>query len=285
MAFVEGESLAARIQAGPLPFQLAAQILQKLAIAIQVAHDHGIIHRDLKPSNVLLDERNQPRIADFGLAKRVEGDSELTITGVVLGTPSYMPPEQAAGKPADAAADVYSLGAIFYAMLTGRPPFGSPSQLDTILQVLHDDPVALRKLNPRVPRDLEAICLKCLEKPPGDRYRTAAELAADLGRFLAGEPIQAKNDWYRHLRRWTIREPVLAAHLSATAVLLLILLGSYGLWRDNGAGRPTTGNYCAETRKFCWAGPWAFGSCNKFKTGCEPRRWFPIFGLPSIPSF
>ena len=237
MAFVDGKSLAERIHDAPLPPRQAALVVQQLATAIQVAHDQGIIHRDLKPGNVLMDEREQPRITDFGLAKRVTGGSGLTMTGVVLGTPSYMPPEQTTGSPADAAADIYALGGVLYATLTGSPPFAGSTQVDTILQVLHDEPVPPRKRNRRIPRDLEAICLKCLEKKASDRYQSATELATDLGRFLAGEPIQAKNDWYRHLRRWTIREPVLAAHWATTIVLLAILAGSYWMWGDNGNGR------------------------------------------------
>jgi serine/threonine-protein kinase len=212
-------------------------MVQQIALAIQVAHNQGIVHRDLKPGNVLLDDRDRPRITDFGLAKRIEAESELTTPGIVLGTPSYMPPEQAAGKKIDAAADIYSLGAILYAMLTGRPPFESNSQLETILKVLHDEPVAPRKVDKRIPKDLEAICLKCLEKNVSDRYKTASDLSADLQRFLAGEPIQAKNDWWRRVRRWTIREPVLSAHLTATVVLLAILVINYWIWQENGEGQ------------------------------------------------
>ncbi len=236
MAFVKGQSLSARIKEGPIPPREAARLTKTIALAIQVAHDKGIVHRDLKPGNVLIDERGEPRITDFGLAKRVEGDSNLTTTGMVLGTPSYMPPEQAAGKEIHAAADVYSLGAILYAMLTGRPPFEGMSQLETILQVLQDEPIAVRKIDKKIPRDLEAICLKCLEKDAADRYKTAAELSEDLQRFLAGEPIRAKNDWSRRFRKWTIREPVLAAHLMATLVLLAIVFISYWVWRENGRG-------------------------------------------------
>ncbi len=237
MAFVEGQSLSARIRKAPLSPRQAASMVQQIATAIQVAHDQGIIHRDLKPGNVLLDDRDQPRITDFGLAKRVEGESELTTTGIVLGTLSYMPPEQAAGKKIEAAADIYSLGAILYAMLTGRPPFESNSQLNTILQVLHDEPVAPRKIDKRIPRDLEAICLKCLEKNVSNRYKTASDLSADLQRYLAGEPIQAKDDWWRRVRRWMIREPVLAAHLTATVVILAILIVGYWIWHKNGPGQ------------------------------------------------
>jgi hypothetical protein len=147
-----------------------------------------------------------------------------------------MPPEQAAGKEIDAAADVYSLGAMLYAMVTGRPPFEGSSQLETIFQVLQDEPVAPRKTDRKIPRDLEAICLKCLEKNAADRYRTATELAADLQRFLSGEPIQAKNDLRRRLRKWTIREPVLVAHLAATLILLVVMCIGYWIWQDNNIG-------------------------------------------------
>lgn len=236
MAFVNGQSLAAKIKEGPLDPRDAANLTRKIAQAIQAAHDQGIVHRDLKPGNVLLDERGEPRVTDFGLAKRVEGDSKLTTTGMVLGTPSYMPPEQASGKNIDASADIYSLGAILYAMLTGRPPFECESQLETILSVIQDEPVSPRRIDKKIPKDLEVICLKCLEKASGDRYRSATELSADLKRFVSGEPIHARNDLKRRFRKWSIREPVLAAHLMATLVLLTILLVNYFIWRENSQG-------------------------------------------------
>src|SRR5215813_9037068 len=173
MDYVEGQSLAAVVRDHPLPARTAA--------------------RDLKPSNVLLDKAGNPRIADFGLAKRFASDSRLTATGTVLGTPSYMPPEQADGKGRriGPASDVYSLGAILYELLTGRPPFQAATPLDTILLVINTEPIAPRKLNPKLSRDLETICLKCLEKDPRWRYQTAQELADDLGRYLKREPIKA----------------------------------------------------------------------------------------------
>lgn len=195
MGYVEGQSLAAKLAAGPLPPREATGLLRQVAEAIQHAHRNGIIHRDLKPANVLLDKQGQPRVTDFGLAKRVQSDDNLTATGQILGTPSYMAPEQAAAKLDEIgpASDVYSLGAILYEMLTGRAPFRGSTQLDTLLQVLETDPVPPRLLNPQVPRDLETICLKCLEKSPALRYPTAQDLIDDLQRFLQGEPIYASS--------------------------------------------------------------------------------------------
>ena len=159
---------------------------------MQYAHAHGIVHRDLKPSNILLDSDLAPRISDFGLAKLTTADSSLTITGQVMGTPSYMAPEQAAGKVIDARADIYSLGAILYACLTGRPPFEAATTAETLLQVQRDEPAAPRQLNPAVPRDLETICLKCLEKDLTRRYATAAAVAQELERVIAGTSILAR---------------------------------------------------------------------------------------------
>jgi hypothetical protein len=193
MEYIEGPSLSQRLADGPLADKAAARYVATLARAIQHAHEHSILHRDLKPSNILLDGEDRPHITDFGLAKRLNLDSGQTRTGAVLGTPSYMAPEQAAGhKRLTGAVDVYGLGAILYELLTGRPPFRAETSLDTLHQVLECDPAPPRLLNPNVPRDLESICLKCLEKGPHRRYASAAELAADLDRFLAGEMIVAR---------------------------------------------------------------------------------------------
>ena len=195
MGYVEGESLSARISDGPLPPREAAELTKEVAEAVAYAHEHGVIHRDLKPANVLLDKDGQSRVTDFGLAKRVEGDSNLTATGQILGTPSYMPPEQAAGDilQITPASDVYSVGAILYELLTGRPPFKATSPLDTLMQVLDNQPVPPRLLNPNIPRDLETICMKCLQKEPSLRYATAPALTDDLNRFMGGELIHASS--------------------------------------------------------------------------------------------
>ncbi|MGH7193948.1 MAG: serine/threonine-protein kinase, partial [Candidatus Saccharimonadales bacterium] len=224
MGFIEGQSLAALLAGGPLPPRRAAELLAQVADAVEYAHQRGVIHRDLKPGNILLDQDGKPRVTDFGLAKRVSGDSGLTRTGQALGTPSYMPPEQASGK-LDAigrAADVYALGAVLYAALTGRPPFQAATPLDTILQVLEQEPVAPRQLNADVPRDLETIALKCLQKEPHKRYAQASDLADELRRFLRGEPIHARpigrteRAW-----RWCRRNRSVAGLAASVVVALL----------------------------------------------------------------
>lgn len=194
MAYIEGDSLAQKVANGPLPPHEAAEIVQKVCQAIAYAHGRGVVHRDLKPANVLMDPSSQPKVTDFGLAKRDESESNLTGTGQILGTPSYMPPEQASGRLDEVGpgSDVYSVGGILYCLLTGCPPFQSSSAMDTLLQVLEKEPVAPRALDPKLPVDLNTICLKCLEKNPKQRYASAAELSDDLQRYLAGEPITAR---------------------------------------------------------------------------------------------
>jgi serine/threonine-protein kinase len=219
MKFIEGVTLADRVSQGPLEPREAARIMCAVAHGVHAAHQSGLLHRDLKPSNILLEKVSggvvsgedagksdhspltthySPRITDFGLAKRVDGGPSLTNTGAILGTPSYMPPEQAAPPRPPLAkgglgpqSDVYSLGAVLYHLLTGRPPFQAASSVDTLMLVLEQEPVPPRLLNPRVPRELEMICLKCLQKPMDLRYQTAAQLAEDLQAYLNNEPISA----------------------------------------------------------------------------------------------
>jgi predicted Ser/Thr protein kinase len=195
MDFIEGPSLSQRLARGPLPGRQAARLVRIVAQAMHHTHRHGILHRDLKPSNILLDAQDEPHITDFGLAKKLDADSSQTRTGLIMGTPSYMAPEQAAGKVKELgpACDVYGLGAILYELLTGRPPFRSDTPLDTLAHVLERDPAPPRLLNPKVDRDLETICLKCLEKDPRCRYASAAALAQDLEHYLVGESISARS--------------------------------------------------------------------------------------------
>ncbi len=199
MEFCTGGSLAQRLGGTPLPPRDAAALVERIARAVQHAHDAGVIHRDLKPSNVLLDAQGQPKVTDFGLAARqLEEDARLTASGVVMGTPAYMAPEQAQGRSREStpAADIYSLGAILYECLTGRPPFKADTPLETLRRVLDEEPVPPRRLCPAVPVDLETVCLKCLEKEPARRYASAAALADDLGHILAGKPVTVRK------RRW-----------------------------------------------------------------------------------
>ncbi|HEV3022008.1 MAG TPA: SUMF1/EgtB/PvdO family nonheme iron enzyme [Pirellulales bacterium] len=212
--------------------------MKAVAEAVQFAHDKGIVHRDIKPQNILLDENEQPRVTDFGLAKQVEAPAELTMTGQVIGTPSYMPPEQAAGAIRDigAVSDVYSLGATLYFLLTGRPPFQTASRAETIRQVIEAEPVAIRRLNPAIPRDLETICLKCFRKELAKRYSTAAALAADLERWLEGKPIVARPVGRRERAwLWCKRRPAVAT-LSA-AVVVILVVGSLVAWERLNAVR------------------------------------------------
>lgn len=194
MRFIEGTTLAKRLAAGPLPPREAASILAKVADAVQAAHDRGVLHRDLKPSNILIDSAGEPLVSDFGLAKRLEDDSAVTHTGAILGTPCYMSPEQAAGSRGDVgpASDVWSLGAILYQTLCGRPPFQAQTPMDTLLAVLESDPPLPHSVAPAADRDLEMIALKSLQKPQDLRYASAAALATDLRAALAGEPIAAR---------------------------------------------------------------------------------------------
>jgi serine/threonine protein kinase/tetratricopeptide (TPR) repeat protein len=255
LEFVGGGTLGHYLAGSPLPPRRAARFLEVLARAVHAAHEQGVVHRDLKPANILLGARGQglgareeevpsslapspwplatPKITDFGLAKRLDlepgspAGGHHTRTGVVVGTPGYMAPEQAEGDPErlGPATDVYALGAILYECLTGRPPFQGHSPVDTLLRSLRDEPLPPTRYEPRVGPDLETICLKCLQKEPARRYGTAAGLADDLRRFLAGEPIRARpiSTWERGVK-WARRRPALAALLATTAAAILLVL-------------------------------------------------------------
>jgi WD40 repeat protein len=225
LEYLRGGSLAQKLSGSPLPARQAAELLETLARASHAAHQRGIVHRDLKPENVLLTAEGVPKISDFGLAKRLQGEAGKTQTGVVMGTPSYMAPEQAAGnnQAVGPPADVYALGAILYELLTGRPPFRAAMVLDTLEQVRSQEPVPPRRLQPTTPRDLETITLKCLAKEPGRRYASAGELAEDLQRWLEGRPIQARPiGVFGRTWRWCRRNPALAGAVGAATLFLVL---------------------------------------------------------------
>lgn len=266
MKLIEGSTLSTRLATGPLPAREAAELLSPIARAIAHAHHCGVLHRDIKPSNILIDLDGRPYVTDFGLAKRVASSDprdldapslySLTQSGAVLGTPSYMAPEQAAGQRGSIAVetDVYSLGAVLYAMLTGRPPFQAASPVETVLMVLEQDPVPPRVLNPRADTDLELIAMKCLQKPQDLRYRSADALADDLDAYLRHEPISARSSQFTQLLSRAFRETHHASLLEnwgllwmwhSLVVLVLCLSTNYLQWRDTVAGHSSRWPYLA----------------------------------------
>ncbi len=231
MEYVSGGSLAEKLREHPLPPKLAAEIVRDVAAALQHAHDHGVLHRDVKPSNILFDARGTVRLGDFGLAKRLDGSTDVTVSGHLAGTPNYIAPEVAGNHPDKAAvtSDVYSLGAVFYECLTGRPPFLAGSLQQTLQAIVEKDPVPLRTLNAQVPADLETICLKALARDPAHRFHTAQAFADELARWLRGEPILTRPaSALERLVKWTRRHPALAS-LSALTILAvsaaIVILG------------------------------------------------------------
>ena len=243
LEYVEGGSLDRQLAGTPRDPRSTAGMIETLARAVHHAHGRGILHRDLKPANVLLDAQGQPKVTDFGMAKSLQGESGMTASGQVLGTPSYIAPEQASGKHGEVtpAVDIYGLGALMYEMLTGRPPFKGSTPLSTLEQVMSQEPVAPSRFQRHISRDLETICLKCLEKQPGRRYATAEALADDLDRLLSGRPIVARpvGTWGRAWK-WARRRPIEAC-LTA-AVFVVAVLGLSGIvwqWRNALAQRDT----------------------------------------------
>jgi outer membrane protein assembly factor BamB len=229
MDFIDGKTLADMVREHPLPAQQAIRYLRLVAEAVHFAHEQGVLHRDLKPSNVLVDCFDVPRVTDFGLAKNVNKNVGLTETGAVLGTPSYMPPEQASGQRGQVTpvSDVYALGAVLYELVTGRPPFRAATSFDTLLQVLNDEPAPPRLLNPAVSRDLETVILKCLDKDAARRYASAKDLAGDLGALLEGKAIKARRrSLPERLGMWMKRQGRTFKMVAASAVVAMLLLAA-----------------------------------------------------------
>lgn len=222
MQLVEGPSLCVELPRLNANHRAAAQIMAVIARAIHYAHGQGIIHRDMKPANILFDRDGTPLVTDFGLAKQTENANTLTLSGQIVGTAAYMAPEQAAGRSIGTATDIYALGAILYELLTGAPPFQATTTLELLVRVKTEEPVPPRYLNPNIPRNLQTICLKCLEKNPNRRYESAAAMATDLELWLAGKPIVAKPiSWLVRAVRWTAMHAAYLAILAMAATLFI----------------------------------------------------------------
>lgn len=234
MDLIQGSNLSQLMSSeGRMEPRRAAEMLATVARAVGYLHQHNIVHRDLKPSNIMLDEDGVPHVTDFGLAKVFDSGSTETTSGAIIGTPSYMSPEQAAGRSAKVSvrSDVYSLGAILYEMLTGRPPFCEENPLDTLLLVLESEPESPRRIVPSVPVELEEICLACLEKDPDDRLDSADRVADEIERYLKDEPLSIPpRSWWDRMRGWTRREPALASRLAIVAAGTCVVEGNYLLY-------------------------------------------------------
>jgi serine/threonine-protein kinase len=265
LEYVPGEDLARRLGRGPLPPAEAARLVETLACALHVVHGRGLVHRDLKPANILLDGTGAPKITDFGLVKHLDTGQGRTLSGAVVGTPSYMAPEQARGgsKAAGVPADVYSLGAILYECLTGRPPFRAASPLDTLFQVINDEPLSPRQLNRKVDSGLAWICLKCLEKDPAYRYSSAADLAADLRRWLEGEPLVPLPWWLWLWRQF--RSPCRIDRPGEWARLLSL----FSVWSLFGHGVMALLLRFGPSPAACWL----------WFVGLEAGAWLPVLPL------
>ena len=241
MKFVEGGQLDEVARREPMPIRRAVELIAKVARTVHYAHEHGILHRDIKPGNILLDAKGEPHLTDFGLARLVESESSVTHTLDVLGTPSYMAPEQAVGNNAavSSVTDVYGLGAVLYQLLTGQPPFAGGATYETIKLLLDTEPRQPRLLNPKIDRDLSTICLKCLEKDPKRRYSSALALAEDLERWLKHEPIQARHTGvFARGRKWVRRNPTSA--LLAASLIALAAAAGWIVWKSELIRQPLT---------------------------------------------
>src|SRR5258705_2918507 len=233
MKFIEGGQLDEVVKQAPMSIRQAAELIAKVARTVHYAHEHGILHRDIKPGNILLDQKGQPHLTDFGLARLVESESTVTRTLEVLGTPSYMAPEQAVGNNdvVSSVTDVYGLGAVLYQLLTGHAPFAGGTTYETIKLLLDTEPRPPRLLNPKIDRDLSTICLKCLEKDPKLRYASAFALAEDLEHWLKHEPIVARHTGlFTHTRKWVRRKPAIAALIAALAALATAI--GWNVWES-----------------------------------------------------
>src|SRR5215813_3627373 len=241
MKFVEGGQLDEVAKSEPMPIRRAVELIVKVARTVHYAHEHGILHRDIKPGNILLDKNGEPHLTDFGLARLVESETSVTQTLDVLGTPSYMAPEQAVGNNAavSSVTDVYGIGAVLYQLLTGQPPFAGGTTYETIKLLEETEPRPPRLLNPKIDRDLSTICLKCLEKDPKRRYSSALALAEDLEHWLRHEPIRARHTGiFTRGRKWARRKPAMAA-LIMSLVALAAAVG-WNIWKSEWIRHPVT---------------------------------------------